>query len=313
MKKRLLGRSGISIAPQVLGGNVFGWTIDEARSYEVLDRFVERGFNAIDTADAYSSWAEGNSGGVSETIIGNWLHRRRRRDDVVIITKVGMWEQRKGLSAANIEGAVEDSLRRLRTDYLDVYFAHSDDETTPLEESLAAFARLLAAGKVRALGASNYTAARLENALSVAREKRLPRYEAVQPLYNLYDRQAFETDIAQVASEEGLGVICYFALASGFLTGKYRTEQDLAGSKRADMLKQYFDARGKRILGTLIDLSQELSATPAQIALAWLIFRPGITAPITSATSVGQLDEILGATDLQLPAEALHRLDAAST
>jgi aryl-alcohol dehydrogenase-like predicted oxidoreductase len=312
MQKRLIGRSGISIAPLVLGGNVFGWTADESTSFDLLDRFLDQGFNAIDTADVYSAFVSGNSGGESETIIGNWLNRRRRRDDVILMTKVGMWDQRKGLSSANIEAAAEDSLRRLRTDYIDVYFAHIDDANCPFEESLAAFSRLIQAGKVRTIGASNYNAERLSQALDAAASKQLPRYEVLQPEYNLYNRQEFESGLANVASVNDLGVVSYFGLASGFLTGKYRSEDDLKGKARGGGVKRYLNERGLRILKALDEVSSDLSATPAQVALAWLIARPGITAPIASATSVRQLDETLGAARLKLSPGAIAKLDAAS-
>ncbi len=312
MQKRELGRSGIAIAPLVFGGNVFGWTADEDRSFALLDRFVERGFNAIDTADVYASWAPGLSGGESETVIGNWLARRGRRDDVVVMTKVGMWDSRKGLTAANIEAAVEDSLRRLRTDYLDVYFAHVDDESVPLEETLGAFAKLVESGKVRAIGASNYTADRLGTALAISRDQGLPRYEVIQPLYNLYDRADFESGLAGVAQEHDLGVVSYFSLASGFLTGKYRKAEDLEGKPRAAFLGKYFDERGQRVLDALLAVAEEVSARPAQVALAWLLTRPALTAPIASATDLGQLDELLDAVDLTLPEAALERLATAS-
>lgn len=312
MQKRALGGSGISITPLVLGGNVFGWTADEPASFRLLDHFVDRGFNAIDTADVYSAWGPGLSGGESETVMGNWLARRGRRDDFVLMTKVGMWEQRKGLSAANIQAAVEDSLRRLRTDYLDVYFAHIDDESVPLDETLGAFSSLVQAGKVRAIGASNYSAARLREALAVSGEQGLSRYELMQPLYNLYDRAAFEDELAGVAAEHGLGVVSYFSLASGFLTGKYRSIDDLEGSSRARFLQKYFNGRGQKVLEELLAVSQEMSAQPAQVALAWLLTRPGLTAPIASATSLKQLDEVLDSVNLTLPGEALSRLEAAS-
>ena len=312
MKMRTLGHSGIEIAPLVFGGNVFGWTVDEPTAFALLDRFVGQGFNAIDTSDVYSAWVPGNAGGESETVIGNWLKRRGRRGDVVLITKVGKCESRKGLSAANIQAAVEDSLRRLQTDYLDVYFAHLDDENIPLEETLEAFARLIAAGKVRTIGASNYSAARLEAALSSAADKMLPRYEVIQPLYNLNDRQDFEAGLAQLATERELGVICYYGLASGFLTGKYRSEQDVAHSKRAHSLRKYFDPRGLRILATLDHIAKELSASSAQVALAWLIAHPAVTAPIASATSLSQLDDTLGAARLQLPESVIRTLDKVS-
>ena len=312
MEKRKLGRTDIAIAPLVFGGNVFGWTADETTSFTLLDRFVERGFNAIDTADTYSAWVPGNAGGESETSIGNWLKQRGRRDDVVLMTKVGLWERRKGLRAENIIAAAEDSLQRLQTDYIDVYFSHTDDEATPLEETLNAFAKLVASGKVRAIGASNYSATRVQAALGISAQQNLPRYEVLQPEYNLYDRQAFERDLAPLAVERQLGVTCYFSLASGFLTGKYRTVDDLAGSSRADFLRKYFDDRGMRILAALHGLAPALSATPAQLALAWLMARPGVTAPIASATKLTQLDDILGAANLRLPAEVLAQLDRAS-
>lgn len=311
MQKQPLGRSGLHIAPLVFGGNVFGWTADEKRSFELLDRFVERGFNAIDTADVYSSWAPGLAGGESETVLGNWLARRGRRDDVVLMTKVGMWEPRKGLSAANIEAAVNGSLKRLRTDHIDVYFAHIDDQDVPLEETLGAFARLIEAGKVRAIGASNYSAERLQQALAVSQAQGLPRYEVMQPRYNLYDRADFEAGLASVAQEHGVGVVSYFSLASGFLTGKYQSAEDLKGSARADFMQGYFNARGQKLLGVLREVAADVSATPAQVALAWLMGRPGVTAPIASATSVAQLDELMGAAALSLPASATAALQAA--
>ncbi len=311
MRKRQLGRSGLETSPLVFGGNVFGWTADEARSFELLDRFVERGCNAIDTADVYSAWAPGRSGGESETVIGNWLARRGRRNDVLLMTKVGMWEPRKGLSAANIAAAVDDSLKRLQTDYIDVYFAHIDDGEVPLEETLGAFDRLLKAGKVRALGASNYGAERLREALAISKAQGLSRYEIIQPQYNLYDRADFESGLAGVAQEHDLGVVSYFSLASGFLTGKYRSAEDLEGAPRASFMQGYFDARGLKLLDALREVAAETSATPAQVALAWLISRPGVTAPIASATSLEQLDDILGAAELTLPAGAVEKLEEA--
>lgn len=309
MQKRQLGRSRIDIAPLVFGGNVFGWTANEARSFELLDRFVESGFNAIDTADVYSSWAPGLSGGESEAVLGRWLAQRGRRDDIVLMTKVGMWEPRKGLTAANIEAAIDDSLRRLRTDYLDVYFAHIDDQEVPLEETLGAFGKLVEAGKVRALGASNYSVERLREAFTVSSKLGLPRYEVIQPLYNLYDRADFEAGLGSVAQEYDVGVVSYFSLASGFLTGKYKSVDDLEGSARADFLKGYFDERGQRLLDTLLRVAGEISATPAQVALAWLMQRPNVTAPIASATSLAQLDELLQAASLTLPDKAVEELE----
>jgi aryl-alcohol dehydrogenase-like predicted oxidoreductase len=311
MNKRILGRSGLEIAPLVLGGNVFGWTADEATSFNLLDRFTARGFNAIDTADVYSAWAPGLSGGESETVIGKWLARRGRRDDMVIMTKVGSLEGRKGLSATNIAAAVEDSLRRLQSDYLDVYFAHVDDVTVPLEETLGAFTGLVDAGKVRAIGASNYNAGRLRDALGISAERELSRYEIIQPGYNLYARAGYEKELAGVVREEGLGVVAYFALASGFLTGKYRSRVDLEGSARAAFLEGFFDARGMKLLEVLRNVAGDVGATPAQVALAWLMSRPSVV-PIASATSLEQLDDIMGAARLQLPAQALKALDQAS-
>lgn len=312
MDKRKLGRSGLEIAPLVFGGNVFGWTADEASSFDLLDRFVERGFNAVDTADVYSSWDPGLSGGESETVIGKWLKRRGRRDDVVLMTKVGMWDQHKGLSANNITAAVDDSLRRLGTDHIDVYFAHVDDKDVPLEETLGAFAKLVEAGKVRALGASNHGADRLREALQISKARGLPRYEVMQPQYNLYDRADFESGLAAVAEEHQLGVVSYFSLASGFLTGKYDSVDDLQGKARAGMLQGYFDERGMRLLDALRKVAADVSATPAQVALAWLMARPAVTAPIASATSVAQLDELMGAAELTLSAGAIEALEAGS-
>lgn len=312
MKHRPLGRSGLSIAPIMFGGNVFGWTADEATSFALLDAFVAEGFNAIDTADVYSAWAPGHSGGESEAVLGNWLQRRGKRDDVVIATKVGMWARHPDLKAATIAAAVEESLTRLKTDYIDLYQSHQDDAKTPQDEVLEAYSRLIAAGKVRAIGASNFSAARLGSALDLAEAKGLPRYDSVQPAYNLYNRQEFEGDLAKVAIDRGVGVISYFGLAAGFLTGKYRSEADLAQSPRGARVKAYLDERGFRILAALDAVSTELGATPAQVALAWLIGRPGVTAPIVSATNLNQLAEILKAARLALPAEVVARLDAAS-
>ena len=309
--KRKLGQSDIEIAPLVFGGNVLGWTADENRSFELLDRFTERGFNAIDTADVYSAWAPGLQGGESEQVLGKWLARRGRRDDVVIMSKVGMLEARQGLSASNIEAAVNDSLTRLGTDYLDVYFAHLDDQDVPLEETLTAFSKLVDAGKVRAIGASNYSAQRLSEALAISNDKGLARYELTQPQYNLYDREDFEQGLAALVQENNLGAVTYFSLASGFLTGKYAQVEDLKGSARAAFLEKYFDKRGQKLLQVLREVAEQLSVTPAQVALAWLLTRPGVTAPIASATSVNQLNEILDAVSVELPQQALNQLNAA--
>lgn len=311
MPKRKLGQSDIEIAPLVFGGNVLGWTADESRSFELLDRFTERGFNAIDTADVYSAWAPGLQGGESEKVLGKWLARRGRRDDVVIMSKVGMLEARQGLSASNIEAAVNDSLTRLGTDYLDVYFAHMDDQDVPLEETLTAFSKLVDAGKVRAIGASNYSAERLGEALTISNDKHLARYELTQPQYNLYDRDDFEQRLSSLVQENNLGAVTYFSLASGFLTGKYAQVEDLKGSARAGFLEKYFDQRGQKLLQDLRAVAEQLNVTPAQVALAWLLTRPGVTAPIASATSLTQLNEILDAVSVELPQQALNQLNAA--
>ncbi len=313
MQKRALGHSGLEIAPLVFGGNVFGWTVDETTSFSLLDAFVAAGFNCIDTADVYSNFVPGNKGGESETIIGRWLRARGKRDDVVIATKVGsrMAADREGLSKHYILQAVEDSLARLQTDYIDLYQAHRDDAQTPLEETLGAFDSLLKSGKVRAIGASNYTGARLTEALGL-RANGLPSYQTLQPLYNLYDRHGYETDLEPVCTANGIGVIPYFSLASGFLTGKYRSKEDLAKSKRGSMVASKLDARGMKILAALDEVSAELQSTPTRVALAWLLARPSITAPIASATSPRQIEELFAATRLDLSASAVERLNRAS-
>jgi aryl-alcohol dehydrogenase-like predicted oxidoreductase len=315
MQYRALGKSGLSIAPLALGGNVFGWTADESTSFAVLDAFVDAGFNLVDTADVYSTWVTGHVGGESETIIGSWFRRSGKRDRVVLATKVGkpMGPDRVGLSKRYIRLAVEDSLRRLQTDRIDLYQSHDDDPHTPLEETLGAYAELIAAGKVRAIGASNFTAARLEQALSVSQRLGLPRYESLQPSYNLYDRTPYETELEPVCLAHGLGVINFFGLARGFLTGKYRSEADLGKSPRGGGIRSYLDPRGLRILAALDQVAKECQATPAQVALAWQIARPSITAPIASATSVAQITELAGAARLALDAAAIQALDRAST
>ena len=312
MEKRKLGSSGLEIAPLMFGGTVFGWTADEATSFALLDAFVGEGFNAIDTADVYSRWIPGHVGGESETVIGKWLAARGGRDRVVIATKVGMdmGEGGKGLSRAHIVKSAEASLKRLRTDHIDLYQSHEDDAGTPLDETLEAYDRLIQDGKVRAVGASNYDAARLREALAVSAGRGLPRYETLQPHYNLYDRAGFEDGLADACREAGIGVIPYFGLARGFLTGKYRSEADLSKSPRGGGVKRYLDARGFAILAALDKVSAELGATPAQVALAWLMTR--VTAPIASATSVEQFKEIAGAARLVLGAEARGVLDEAS-
>ncbi len=314
MKMRTLGNSGIRVAPLALGGNVFGWTIDEAASFAVLDAFVAGGFNLIDTADVYSRWAPGNSGGESETIIGKWLKKSSARDKVVIATKVGleMGSGEKGLSRAYIMRAVERSLNRLQIDTIDLYQSHQDDESTPLEETLGAFGELIQQKKVRAIGASNYSAPRLAAALRVSKERGLPRYECLQPGYNLYDRAGFETELEPLCAREGLAVIPYYSLAAGFLTGKYRSEADLFKSARGAKVKNYLNDRGFRILAALDDVAARHKSTPGKVAIAWLLARPSITAPIASATSVEQLRDLLDATVLELDPAAIKALTDAS-
>jgi aryl-alcohol dehydrogenase-like predicted oxidoreductase len=315
-EKRALGTSGLDIAPLVLGGNVFGWTAKGETGFAVLDAFVAGGGTMIDSADVYSAWIEGHKGGESETLIGEWLKRRGRRDDVQIATKVGMLApegfEGGGLTADRIEAAVEASLRRLQTDYIDLYFAHRDDEATPLEETLGAFDRLVKAGKVRAIAASNYTADRLAAALKVSDDNGLTRYTALQPWYNLLDRTDFEGPLQQLCIDENIGVIPYFGLASGFLSGKYRSEADLEGRPRAYRVKNYLNPRGLAVLAAMDEVAADSGATLAQIALAWIAAQPGLTAPIASATTVDQVEELLGAMDLVLTEDQLARLDSAA-
>jgi aryl-alcohol dehydrogenase-like predicted oxidoreductase len=314
MKKRKLGDSGLEVSPLAFGGNIFGWTVDEATSFTLLDGFVAAGFNFIDTADVYSKWAPGNRGGESETIIGKWLKQNGNRKNVVIATKVGseMSPAKKGLSKAYILRAVEDSLQRLQTDYIDLYQSHTDDPQTPLEEALEAYAQLIKEGKVRAIGASNYSVERLAQALEVSKRHRYPSYQSLQPLYNLYDRADYETKHEPLCLEKGLGVISYFSLASGFLTGKYRSEGDLTKSARGEMVKKYLNDRGFRILKALDEVSKRLNSTPARVSLAWLIARPSITAPIASATSLEQLNELIEGTRLKLDQSSIELLNQAS-
>ena len=314
MERRRLGRSGLETAPIVFGGNVFGWTADEAASFTLLDAFVASGFNCIDTADVYSRWAPGHTGGESEIIIGTWLKRRGRRDDVVIATKVGsdMGDGRTGLAGSYIARAVEDSLRRLQTDYIDLYQEHFDDGKAPVAETMEAFGELVKAGKVRAIGASNITPARLLESQQAAAAQGGPRYETLQPHYNLVERAGYEKDDEGLALEHGLGVIPYWSLAAGFLTGKYRSEADLSKSPRGGGVKKYLDDRGHRVLAALDTVSSELGATQAQVALAWLIARPSITAPIASATTVAQWHDIARAAELKLSAESMKLLNDAS-
>ncbi|MCI3132627.1 aldo/keto reductase [Phenylobacterium aquaticum] len=314
MELRRLGKSDLKIAPLVLGGNVFGWTADEPTSFAILDAFVDGGFNAVDTADVYSRWAP-CGGGASETVIGNWFKASGKRDKVVLMTKLGseMGEGMKGLSAKYMVEAVEASLKRLQTDVIDLYQSHRDDPETRQEETAEAYDRLVKAGKVRAIGASNFEPARLKSALDISAAKGLARYQSEQPLYNLYDRAGFEAGMQQLCIENEVGVIPYYGLASGFLTGKYRSETDLAKSPRGRGVKRYLDERGLRILAVLDEVSAIHSATPAQVALAWVMAQPGLTGPIASATSVEQLTELMGSARLKLTEQDLARLDWASS
>ncbi|HBO3986800.1 TPA: aldo/keto reductase [Pseudomonas aeruginosa] len=316
MIKRILGSTGITIAPIVLGGNVLGWTIDEKASFEVLDAFVDHGFDAIDTADCYSNWAPGNQGGESETIIGRWLKARPGvRDKVKIITKVGSDLGRpgqKGLSERWILQAVEGSLSRLGIEQIDVYFSHWPDPSVGHEETLTAYDKLLKAGKIKAIGASNYDATLLKAALEVARANGLPAYQIVEPEYNLYDRAAFDGALRNLCIAEDVGVITYYSLASGFLSGKYRSEADLGKSPRGQGITKYMTPRGQAILKALDEVSTEHCVEPAQVALAWLIAREGVTAPIASATRVAHVEGFARAASLQLSVEQIAQLDRAS-
>jgi aryl-alcohol dehydrogenase-like predicted oxidoreductase len=314
MDKRKLSATGFEVAPLAFGGNVFGWTVDEATSFQLLDAFVDAGFNLIDTADSYSRWVTGHQGGESETIMGRWIARRGRHDDVIIATKVGsdMGQGHKVLRKEYVLRAAEASLRRLQVDCIDLYQSHWDDESTPFEETLGAYEQLLRQGKVRAIGASNLSAARLKQALEVSASTGLPRYATLQPHYNLYERASFEGELQALCVRENLGVITYFSLAAGFLTGKYRSEADFAKSARGAGMKKFLNPRGMKILDALDAIARRYRAKPAQIALAWLMARPGVTAPIASATSLDQLREILSAVTLKLDAEAIKSLDQAS-
>ncbi|OZI71134.1 aldo/keto reductase [Bordetella genomosp. 12] len=315
MQTRPLGRSGLAVPPIVFGSNVFGWTVDEAGTFSLLDALVDAGLNFIDTADVYSRWASGNQGGESETLIGKWLKKTGKRNKIVLATKVGMEmaPDRQGLAPAYIRQAVEDSLRRLQTDHIDLYQAHRDDPDTPLADTLEAFADLIQAGKVRVIGASNYSAARLSEALITSERLGLPRFESIQPEYNLYTREPFESGLQALVQAQEVGVINYYALASGFLSGKYRQASDAAKSVRGEKIVQaYLDERGHRILAALDDVADATGATLAEVALAWQIAQPGITAPIASATTLEQLSELIGAARLQLTREELDRLSQAS-
>jgi aryl-alcohol dehydrogenase-like predicted oxidoreductase len=314
MQKRRLGRTGLSIAPLVFGGNVFGWTADKKTSFDLLDRFVDAGFNAIDTADAYSRWAPGNEGGESETIIGEWMKSRNARDKVAIITKVGsdMGQGKKDLSPAYIAKAAEASLRRLQVDAIDLYLSHWPDPDTPYEETLGAYDKLLKAGKIKSIGASNLDADQLRAALDVSEAKSLPRYDVLQPEYNLYDRKSYDGKLRDLCMAEDIGVITYFSLARGFLSGKYRSEADLGKSARGSGVKDYLNSRGFRILAVLDAVSVKHKAKQAEVALAWIIQREGVTAPIASATSLEQLESLIKAASLELDRDDIAELDKAS-
>jgi aryl-alcohol dehydrogenase-like predicted oxidoreductase len=314
MKNRRLGYSELEVSPLAFGGNVFGWTVDEKKSFTLLDAFVDAGFNFIDTADVYSKWFPGNRGGESETILGRWIRGSGKRKKVIIATKVGMemGPGKKGLSKGYISQAVEDSLRRLRTDYIDLYQSHTDDAETPLEETLEAYDRLVQQGKVRAIGASNFSAERLLQALQVSEQKGYPSYQSLQPFYNLYDRAEYETKLESLCLEKGLSVISYFSLASGFLTGKYREEKDLAGSARGQRVGKYLNERGFRILEALDRVAKQRGSTPATVSLAWLMARPSITAPIASATNLEQLQDLVKAAELELDPSEIEMLNQAS-
>jgi aryl-alcohol dehydrogenase-like predicted oxidoreductase len=315
MTKRPLGKSGLAAAPLALGGNVFGWTADEATSFSILDRFVDGGFSLVDTANSYSTWVPGHQGGESETILGKWLKRSGKRDKVIIATKVGMAAlgDTPGLRPAQIERHVEGSLERLQTDRIDLYQTHKDDPDTPVEATLDALAKLVQAGKVRAIGASQYNPARLRESMEASERLGIARYDTLQPEFNLYDRAAFERGLQPVALEYGLAVIPFFGLAKGFLSGKYRKAADIVVSGRAAGQMKYFEGdRGLHTLDALDAVAKRIDATPAQVSLAWIMAQPSIAAPIVSTTSVAQLDEIARAATLELDAEALARLDEAS-
>jgi aryl-alcohol dehydrogenase-like predicted oxidoreductase len=314
MQLRRLGHTDLAIAPMILGGNVFGWTADKATSFAVLDRFAAAGLNAVDTADVYSSWVPGNQGGESETIIGEWMKARGTRSRTIVITKVGspMGKGKEGLSARYIEEAVEASLKRLQTGVIDLYLSHWPDQATPFAETLGAYQRLIEKGKIRWCGASNLTVALLEAAIKAAKARGGPRYEVLQPEYNLADRHGFENGLADLCLREDIGVITYFSLAKGFLSGKYRNEEDLTKSPRGDGVKAYLNPRGFRILDSLEAIAQRHKAKPAEVALAWLIARPAVTAPIASATSIEQVDSLVRATELTLSGADMAALNEAS-
>jgi len=315
MEQRALGKSNIKVAPLAFGGNVFGWSADKETSHRLLDQFVDAGFNLIDTADVYSIWVPGHKGGESETIIGEWLAKRGGRDKVVIATKLGipMAPDKKGLSKGYIATAVEDSLKRLKTDYIDLYQSHRDDPDTPVEETLEAYGKLVKAGKVREIGASNFEAPRLKASLEASAKNGYPRYQTIQPNYSLMERGSYEGDLEKLCAAQGVSCIGYYSLASGFLSGKYRSEADLGKSAaRSTRVKGYLNDKGMKVLGALDDVAKRFSASPAQVALAWLMAKPTVAAPIASATSAAQLSEIMKAATINLDAAAIEQLDKAS-
>ena len=314
MSLRQLGRSGIQVPPLAFGGNVLGWTVDEPTAFTLLDALLDQGLNFIDTADMYSVWVPGHQGGESETILGKWFKARGNRERVVLATKVGMQltPEKKGLAPAYIRRAVEDSLTRLQTDYIDLYQSHEDDPSVPQEEVLGAYQDLIKAGKVRAIGASNFTAARLASAIEISEKTGLPRYETLQPEYHLMARKDFEAELEPLVLDKGVGVINWKGLASGFLSGKYRSEADAGGRTRGKQVLKYLNPKGLQVLAALDEVAARVNANPAQVALAWLIARPSITAPIASATSLEQVEDLIAATKLTLDAEAIAQLDQAS-
>lgn len=314
MEKRTLGNTNIQLAPLVFGGNVFGWTADETTSFQLLDAFTDAGLNGIDTSDNYTAWIPGNTGGDSERVIGKWLKKSGKRDKVVIATKVGgkFSEEKKGLKKAYILQSIEDSLTRLQTDHIDLYQTHYDDPETPIEETLEAYAEIVKSGKVLAIGTSNMTVERLAESITISQQKGFPAYRSLQPEYNLMEREKYETQYAPFVKEHNIGVIPYFALASGFLTGKYRSEKDLEGSSRTKYVGRYINERGFKILKALDEVAAQYNSKPGIVAIAWLIAQPGITAPIASATSLTQFNDLVAAVALNLDAAALKLLDTAS-
>jgi aryl-alcohol dehydrogenase-like predicted oxidoreductase len=314
MKNRKLGKTGIEVAPLIFGGNIFGWTVDQPTSFKLLDAFVTAGFNSVDTADVYSKWVSGHTGGESEIIMGEWMKRAGNRSKIIVATKVGMdmGGEKKGLSKSHILRSAEESLRRLQTDYIDLYQSHVDDPDTPLEETLGAYAELIKQGKVRAIGASNHKAERLAAALETSKKSGLPVYQTLQPNYSLIERAEYESNLEPLCVKEGLGVINYFPLAGGFLTGKYRSERDVAGKARARNVTKYLNERGYKIIGALDQVAKKYNATPARISLAWLLARPSITAPIVSATNLEQLNDLISSVELSLDHESIDFLNQAS-